>query len=153
MSKIIILILSVCLIQTNCLLFGDKATTTTKLVTTLTTTTTCPSVTSTTTCPSVTSTTVKLSSSVAPAINPSSKPSLSEILLWNENSVSNWLSVNKINIFINTKLHSFNGVHLYELYQYQSQSPHVFHDLIKQPTVDVSAFIKFSYELKKLFKF
>jgi hypothetical protein len=144
MSKIIILILSVCLIQTNCLLFGDKTTTTTKLVTTLATTTTKST---------VTTTTVKLSSSVAPAINPSSKPSLSEILLWNENSVSNWLSVNKINIFINTKLHSFNGVHLYELYQYQSQSPHVYHDLIKQPTVDVSAFVKFSYELKKLFKF
>ena len=143
MSKLIILILSVCLIQANCLLFGDKTTpttTTTKMVTTKSAIVT-----------SVPSTSVKLSS--AAPVNPSNKPNLSEILRWTENDVSTWLSTNKINIFINTKLHSFNGVHLYELYQYQTQSPHVFHDLIKQPTVDVSAFIKFSYELKKLFKF
>ena len=81
-----------------------------------------------------------------------SRISVQKILNWSENDVSKWLTDNKFNVFINTRLHSFTGSHLNELHQYQIQAPEVFVEIIRSPTVDMAGFMKFSVELKKLFK-
>lgn len=143
MSKIIILILSICVINANCFLFGADSTKPTTKLTTTTTTTKAQIITK----PSITPFQSQSSTSVKPAL------SLNQILQWSESDVTKWSTDHKFSYYIAKTLQGFNGAYLRELHYYQTNSPEVFISLIKQVSVDTFSFMHFSLELKKLFTF
>jgi hypothetical protein len=159
MSKIIIFILSICLIQTNCLLFGDKTVitaTTSKLTTTSTTTAKIDIYgifrpTSGVINNNQTQVSVKPVSTISPAVVKPTLKNINQILMWSESDVTKWSKEHNFSFYISKNLQGFNGAYLHELYTYLKNSPEVFYLLIKQTSVDMVSFMDFSVELKKLF--
>ena len=161
---IIILIISICFMQTTCFLFGDKTTTAAPTTTTTTKATTTAKVdiygifrptsivisNNQTQAPAV-SVTTKPTATVSQAIVKPTVLSINQVLMWSESDVTKWSHDHSFSYFINKNLQGFNGAYLHELYQYQKNSPEVFYLLIKQSTVDTVSFMNFSVELKKLF--
>jgi hypothetical protein len=139
MCKILIIVLLVCLAQANAFLGGDKKTTTTTQRPT-----SAPSTTTTTTTTTTARTLPQSHHNHNNNVN-------SGIEKWTEAEVTKWANEQKFGIFITKNINGFNGVQLHELFLIRNQAPEVFYSLIKENTVSVPQFVKFSAELKKLF--
>ena len=74
------------------------------------------------------------------------------IIKWDESKVKEWFKKNNLNIAIMESLSPCTGDVLFQLNEMKNEAPEFFYHSIKNDSINMNSLLKFTFQLKILFK-